>query len=93
MALNEMTDKRYLGKICERHPEFEGLRLKRGYECVQCRSEKKKGVSREIKPTTEVRIESIKHQIDALDKKRMLLINELRQVCEKLEADKKEDLV
>jgi len=87
MALNEMTDKRYYGKVCGRHPEFEGLRLKRGYKCVQCRSDKKKGVSRETRPMAEVRIESIKHQIDTLDRKRVLLINELRHEYEKLETE------
>ena len=91
MALNEMTDKRYYGKVCTRHPEFEGLRLKRGYECVQCRSDKKKGVSRETRPTAEVRIESIKHQIDALDRKRVLLVNELRQACEALDEASKDE--
>ena len=91
MALNEMTDKRYIGKICAKHPEFEGLRLKRGYECVQCRSDKKKGVSRETRPMAEVRIESIKHQIDALDRKRILLINELRQACEALDEASKDE--
>lgn len=88
MALNEMTDKRYYGKICTKHPEFNGLRLKRGYECVQCRSDKKKGVPRETESNIEARIESIKHQIDALDKNRVLLINELRQQHEKLEVEK-----
>jgi len=88
MAMNEMTEKRYYGKVCDRHPEFNGLRLKRGYECVQCRSNKKKGIPRGAKPDIEAKIESIKHQIDALDRKRVLLINELRQECEKLEAEK-----
>lgn len=46
MALNEMTDARYIGKVCVHHPEFEGLRLKRSYACVQCNSEDKMRVSR-----------------------------------------------
>lgn len=46
MALKIMTDKRYYGKVCERHPEFEGLRLKRANKCVQCQSEDQKCVPR-----------------------------------------------
>lgn len=41
MARNELTDRRYYGKVCELHPEFEGLRHVKNYSCVQCASIKK----------------------------------------------------
>lgn len=40
MASKTLTDKRYLGKVCATHPEWEGLRLKSNTTCVQCRAEK-----------------------------------------------------
>lgn len=46
MALNEMTDARYIGKICAHHPEFNGLRAKRSYQCVQCWSEDRRHIPR-----------------------------------------------
>ena len=46
MALKTLTDKRYYGKVCARHPEFEGLRLKRANKCVQCQSEDQRCVPR-----------------------------------------------
>lgn len=46
MALKLLTDKRYYGKVCERHPEFEGLRLKRVNKCVQCQTEDQRCVPR-----------------------------------------------
>jgi 5-methylcytosine-specific restriction endonuclease McrA len=35
-----LTDKRYLGKICEKHPDYEGLRIKSHGECVVCHAGK-----------------------------------------------------
>ena len=46
MALKIMTDKRYYGSVCKRHPEFEGLRLKRANKCVQCQTEDRACVPR-----------------------------------------------
>src|SRR5436190_1681381 len=33
---NKLTDARYFGKICEKHPELNGLRRRRNHDCVQC---------------------------------------------------------
>ena len=39
MARNILTDSRYIGGICTKHPEFKGLRIRINYKCVQCDSE------------------------------------------------------
>jgi len=41
MAKNELTSTRYYGKVCEKHPEYEGLRHVKNYLCVECDSIKK----------------------------------------------------
>lgn len=42
MASKTLTDKRYIGKVCGKHPEWEGLRKKGNHECVQCTAERVK---------------------------------------------------
>lgn len=38
MATKILTSSRYYGKVCERHPEFGGLRTL-SHHCVQCKTE------------------------------------------------------
>ncbi|MFZ2287583.1 MAG: hypothetical protein WAV93_11410 [Bacteroidales bacterium] len=64
MAINELTEARYYGKICVHHPEFKGLRLKRSYQCVQCNSENKAHASRGTMSATL----TLGNKIDALRK-------------------------
>lgn len=44
-----VSPSRYIGKVCETHPELKGLRRKVSYQCVKCMSEKK------IRSRTDVR--------------------------------------
>lgn len=87
MALNELTDKRYHGKICERHPGFGGLRLKSSYECVQCKSEKKGGVPRGTmteEQRLKTKIEWIRRRIDELGAEKVELLEGLKDAHESL---------
>lgn len=82
MAKNEMTDARYLGKICDHHPEFNGLRLKRSYQCVQCCSENKARVPRGTMSKTsslEMRINTLRKEWDAHN-------TAMREISKKLEV-------
>ncbi len=36
MASKELTWRRYYGRICKKHPDFEGLRIVQSGGCVQC---------------------------------------------------------
>jgi len=36
MASKTLTDKRYIGKVCGKHPDFGGLRRKCDDRCVEC---------------------------------------------------------
>lgn len=38
MASHDLTPNRYYGKVCDKHPEFNGLR-KKTHHCVQCSTE------------------------------------------------------
>lgn len=38
---NSLTDKRYIGRICEHHPDLNGLRLKKNHTCMQCYRDRK----------------------------------------------------
>lgn len=38
-TINGLTDKRYIGKICTKHPELGGLRLKSNYGCLGCHNQ------------------------------------------------------
>ena len=40
--VNSISETRYIGKVCDKHPELKGERLKRDYQCPACRNEKKK---------------------------------------------------
>lgn len=87
MAINELTDKRYHGKICSKHPEFNGLRLKSKHMCVQCVSDKKSGdrVSRGTKPEQEKVIEAIdrlKKRVDASNEHRAIWLAEIQRLTE-----------
>lgn len=89
MAINELSETRYYGKTCEHHPEFKGLRLKSSYECVECRSRKKKGVSRgtpSVEQALNMKIDGIRHKIDELGRRKQELLNELKTACEALET-------
>lgn len=39
-ANNQLTDKRFYGKVCQLHIELDGLRLKSGYQCIGCNRER-----------------------------------------------------
>lgn len=87
MAINELTDKRYHGKICSLHPEFNGLRLKSKHMCVQCVSDKKSGdrVSRGTKPEQEKVLQTIdrlKARIDASNEHRAIWLAEIKRLTE-----------
>ena len=95
MAINIMTDKRYLGKICDKHPEFEGLRIKSMGICVQCSSERKvkSRVSRGTKSEQEKVLQAIdrlKKRVDASNEHRAVWLAEIQRLSEyfvKLVAD------
>jgi hypothetical protein len=87
MAINELSDKRYLGKVCSKHPEFNGLRAKSSSICVQCASEKKvkKRVSRGTKPEQEKVLEAIdrlKKRVDASNEHRAIWLAEIERLAE-----------
>lgn len=56
MARNTLTPNRYYGKVCEKHPEFNGLR-KQSHHCVQCSTE------------TTIRAEKIQYEADSNHRK------------------------
>lgn len=87
MAINELTDKRYHGKICSLHPEFNGLRLKSKHMCVQCVSDKKAGtrVSRGTKPEQEKVLQAIDHlkkRVDTSNEHRATWMAEIKRLTE-----------
>lgn len=41
---------RYLGKICDKHPEFRGERLKSNRRCIKCAKEKKTKLENAVGP-------------------------------------------
>ena len=90
MAINELTDKRYHGKVCSRHPEFNGLRAKSSNLCVQCLTEKKaktvsRGTKTEVERVQDV-IDQLKRQIDAMQAafhvKRQPKLDEIKRLTE-----------
>ena len=90
MAINELTEHRYHGKICIKHPEFNGLRAKRSNLCVQCLTEKKSGrVSRGTYTEADrvlVAIDGLKRQIDSMQAafhtKRQPKLDEIKRLTE-----------
>ena len=48
MPLPTLTDARYQGKICEKHPEMLGIRRKSNAKCVACIKERVKLSRRQI---------------------------------------------
>lgn len=90
MAINELTDKRYHGKICAEHPEFNGLRAKKSYLCVQCMAEKRiekksANVSRGTKSEQEKvlqAIERLKVRIDTTNEHRAIWLAEIKRLTE-----------
>lgn len=90
MAINELTDKRYHGKICEKHPEFNGLRAKSTNLCIQCMTEKRnravpRGTQTEV-GIVEHAIHRLKQQIDHNDakhaKQKQLKLDQLKKWTE-----------
>ena len=64
-ATSAVSPSRYVGKVCDKHPELDGLRLIRNYTCVGCmRDQKRKsrsttGLSPEQRREAKVRYVSI----------------------------------
>lgn len=87
MAMNELTDKRYYGKICVLHPEFNGLRLKSKRACVQCAADKKtdqrvsRGTQSEQQKILEV-IDRLKKRVDASNEHRAIWLAEIKRLTE-----------
>lgn len=81
MAINELTDARYYGKICEKHPEFRGLRNRKTYKCVECHSEGrgKKPTRPPARAVLEMEIGKTKMRIDELSKMRNDLLAKLSE--------------
>lgn len=69
MALDpdQLTEGRYLGKVCEKHPILNGLRRKKTSECIGCRRERAHLWSK-TNPARQVRIRERKRDLREMDK-------------------------
>lgn len=54
---NKLSESRYRGKVCEKHPEEQGARYFRNYGCVGCQRDKNKARKRDADLLNEKRRE------------------------------------